>query len=171
VFWTQYIKLGRQFLKLGSSETSSPEAAHLQKQSDLTIDHLSNSQQGYIMAISVMSLQSTLQSFVNQTPDIQGAVLVSLDGLPLASYLPTAMDEERVSAMSATMLSLGERIGKELGRGDADRLFVEGDQGYAVLTACGSEAVLLVLAASGVKQGLLMLEIKRITAEIKAALS
>ena len=123
------------------------------------------------MAVSMMSLQSSLQSFVSQTPDIQGAALVSPDGLPLASHLPGQMDEDRVSAMSATMLSLGERIGRELSRGTVDRLFVEGSDGYGVLMACGDDAVLLVLASSSVKQGVLMLEIKRLVSDLRSALS
>jgi predicted regulator of Ras-like GTPase activity (Roadblock/LC7/MglB family) len=81
------------------------------------------------------------------------------------------MDEERVAAMSAAMLSLGERIGTELVRGTIDRLYVEGDKGYGILTSCGEEAVLLVLASKAAKQGLLMLEIKRVTSDLKAALA
>ena len=80
------------------------------------------------------------------------------------------MDDEKVSAMSAAMLSLGERIGNELSRGSIDRIYVEGDQGYGVLTNCGEDAVLLVLANQSAKQGLLMLEIKRLTEELKLVL-
>ena len=47
-----------------------------------------------------------LQNFVSGTADVQGAALVSHDGLPLASSLPGTMDEERTSAMSAAMLPL-----------------------------------------------------------------
>jgi hypothetical protein len=80
------------------------------------------------------------------------------------------MDEERVSAMSAAMLSLGERIGKELLGGETDRIYVEGDEGYSILTSCGEEAMFLVLASKAAKQGLLMLEIKRTLADLKPAL-
>ncbi|WP_434687770.1 roadblock/LC7 domain-containing protein [Pseudanabaena minima] len=123
------------------------------------------------MGINVAKLESILQNLVTSTSDVQGAALVSPDGLPLASTLPSGMDEERVSAMSAAMLSLGERIGNELARGVIDRLYVEGDKGYGILTSCGEEAVLLVLASKAAKQGLLMLEIKRVTGELKAALA
>ncbi|MBE9181207.1 roadblock/LC7 domain-containing protein [Oculatella sp. LEGE 06141] len=123
------------------------------------------------MAINLMSLELILQSFVSQTADIQGAALVSLDGLTLATSLPSSMDEERVAAMSAAMLSLGERICQELARGTIDRLFVEGNQGYAVLMGFSEDAVLLVLASSSVKQGLMMLEIKRLIAELKSTLN
>ncbi|MDJ0536831.1 MAG: roadblock/LC7 domain-containing protein, partial [Xenococcaceae cyanobacterium MO_207.B15] len=46
-----------------------------------------------------------IQKFVAATPDIQGAALVTPDGLSLTSVLPTNMDEERTAAMSAAMLS------------------------------------------------------------------
>jgi predicted regulator of Ras-like GTPase activity (Roadblock/LC7/MglB family) len=122
------------------------------------------------VAINIEKLSLVLQNFVSGTSDVQGAALVTPDGLPLASTLPGAMDEERVSAMSAAMLSLGERIGQELARGAIERIFVEGDKGYGILTSCGDDAVLLVLADQKAKQGILMLEIKRIVSEIKQIL-
>lgn len=122
------------------------------------------------MPINAAKIDSILQNFVSGTSDIQGATLVTPDGLSLATVLPSAMDDEKVSAMSAAMLSLGERIGSELSRGSVDRIYVEGDKGYGVLTNCGEDAVLLVLASQSAKQGLLMLEIKRITEELKLVL-
>jgi hypothetical protein len=80
------------------------------------------------------------------------------------------MDEERVSAMSAAMLSLGDRIGQELARGGIDRIYVEGEKGFSILTSCGEDAVFLVLANKAAKQGVLMLEIKRALTELKTAL-
>jgi uncharacterized protein len=121
--------------------------------------------------INISALQNGLQSFVSGSPDIQGAALVSPDGLALASVLPVAMDEERTAAMSASMLSLGERIGRELARGSIDRIVVEGDKGYGVLVGCGKDAVLLVLASSSVKQGILFLEIKRAVARLTPLLA
>lgn len=122
------------------------------------------------MAINLESLNTILQDFVSGTNDVQGAALVTPDGLPLTAILPGGMDEERVSAMSAAMLSLGERIGSELSRGIMDRIYVEGDSGYGILTSCGDDAVFLVLANQSAKQGLLMLEIKRAVTELKTRL-
>ncbi|HEY9623414.1 MAG TPA: roadblock/LC7 domain-containing protein [Crinalium sp.] len=122
------------------------------------------------MAINTEKLSVILQNFVTATSDVQGAALVTPDGLPLAASLPAGMDDERVSAMSAAMLSLGERIGGELARGSIDRIYVEGTQGYAVLTSCGEDAVFLVLANAAAKQGILMLEIKRTVSELKLLL-
>jgi predicted regulator of Ras-like GTPase activity (Roadblock/LC7/MglB family) len=119
------------------------------------------------MAINTEKISHVLQNFVTTTSDVQGAAMVTPDGLPLAASLPNSMDDERVSAMSAAMLSLGERIGKELARGEIDRIYVEGDEGFSILTSCGEEAVFLVLASKAAKQGVLMLEIKRTLSELK----
>lgn len=119
------------------------------------------------MGMNAAKIGNILQNFVTGTADIQGATLVTPDGLTLAASLPGGMDDERVSAMSAAMLSLGERIGAELSRGSIDRIFVEGNKGYGILLSCGADAVLLVLASEAAKQGMLMLEIKRLLAELK----
>jgi uncharacterized protein len=123
------------------------------------------------MAIDFAKLNAVLQNFVSGTPDIQGAAVVTPDGLPLASSLASSLDEERVAAMSAAMLSLGERIGAELSRGTIDRISVEGTDGYGILTNCGEDAVFLVLANKSAKQGVLMLEIKQAVAQVKGAMS
>ncbi len=123
------------------------------------------------MAINSEKLGHILQNFVSTTSDVQGAAMVTPDGLPLASALPGGMDDERVSAMSAAMLSLGDRIGRELVRGEIDRIYVEGEEGFSILTSCGEDAVFLVLAGKAAKQGVLMLEIKRALAALKPALS
>ncbi|HEY9603146.1 MAG TPA: roadblock/LC7 domain-containing protein [Allocoleopsis sp.] len=122
------------------------------------------------MTINTEKLSHILQNFVSTTTNVQGAAMVTTDGLPLASSLPGGMDEERVSAMSAAMLSLGERIGRELDRGEMDRIYMHGDQGFSILTSCGVDAVFLVLADHEAKQGVLMLEIKRVLNELKLIL-
>ena len=122
------------------------------------------------MVMNVQKIQTTLQDLVGNGPDIQGAALVTLDGLPLVSTLPSDMDEERVSAMAAAMLSIGERIGGELQRGDVGRVFVEGNQGYCTLASCGEDAVLLVLASTAAKQGLINLSIKQTVTELRTVI-
>jgi len=98
------------------------------------------------------------------SPDIQASAVVSVDGLIIASALPGSVEEDRVSAMSAAMLSLGERISIELSRGDLDQVYIRGDNGYVMLTSVGNDAVLTVMANVNAKLGLIFLDIKR-TAE------
>ena len=93
--------------------------------------------------------------------EFEGSAVVSVDGLIMASSLPAGVEEDRVSAMSAAMLSLGERIATELGRGILDQVFIHGKNGYVVLMSVGEDAVLTVLAREQAKLGLIMLDMRR----------
>ena len=102
-----------------------------------------------------------LKDLQASTPDVEASAIVSVDGLIMASALPPDVEEDRVSAMSAAMLSLGERIAGELGRGVLDQVYVRGAHGYVILTAVGEEAVLTVLARKDAKLGLVFLDMRR----------
>lgn len=121
--------------------------------------------------IKASALEDRLQKFVRKTPEVQGAILVSPDGLPISSVLPTVLDEERTAAMSAAMLSLGEQIAKDLARGAIERILVEGEKGCSILVGCGEEVVLLILASKESKQGILFLAIKRLVDDLKSLLA
>jgi hypothetical protein len=104
---------------------------------------------------------SRLRDLQASTPDIEASAVVSVDGLIMASALPADVEEDRVSAMSAAMLSLGERIAGELGRGMLEQVYIRGTQGYVFLSAVGEEAVLTVLARKDAKLGLIFLDMRR----------
>lgn len=95
------------------------------------------------------------------SPDIEAAAIVSIDGLTIASVLPQGIEEDRVSAMSAAMLSLGERIANELGRSTLEQIYIKGKMGFVVLMSVGNDAVLTVLAREQAKLGLIFLDIRR----------
>jgi len=95
------------------------------------------------------------------TPEVEASAVVSVDGLTIASSLPASFEEDRVSAMSAAMLSLGERIANELGRGALDQVYVKGDDGYVILMSVGEEAVLTTLVREGARLGLIFLDMRR----------
>lgn len=104
---------------------------------------------------------SRLRDLQASTPDIEASAVVSVDGLIMASALPADVEEDRVSAMSAAMLSLGERIASELGRGALEQVYIRGTGGYVFLSAVGEEAVLTVLARKDAKLGLVFLDMRR----------
>ena len=111
-----------------------------------------------------------LRDLQASTSDVEASAVVSVDGLIMASALPAAVEEDRVSAMSAAMLSLGERIAGELRRGVLDEVYVKGNQGYVLLTAVGQEAVLTVLARQGAKLGLIFLDMRRAAEDLAVLL-
>jgi len=115
-------------------------------------------------------LVARLHALQADLPEIQGAAIVSPDGLAIASVLAPPIEEDRVAAMSAAMVSLGERIAKELGRGTMDQVYVRGSDGYALLTAAGPQAMLTVMASGEVRLGLLLLELRKAVADLQGLL-
>lgn len=107
-----------------------------------------------------------LRDLQASSPDVEASAVVSVDGLTMASALPSSVEEDRVSAMSAAMLSLGERISSELGRGTLDQVYIKGETGYVILMAVGEEAVLTVLAHQQAKLGLLFLDMRRAAVDL-----
>ena len=109
---------------------------------------------------------SELRDLQINTPDIEASAVVSVDGLIMASSLPAGSEEDRVSAMSAAMQSLGERIASELGRGYLEQVYIRGENGFVILMAIGEEAVLTVLARRQAKLGLVFLDMRRCVEEL-----
>lgn len=101
-----------------------------------------------------------LRELQASSPDIEASAVVSVDGLSIASALPQGVEEDRVSDMSAAMLSLGERIESELGRGSLEQVYIKGLKGYVVLMSIGDKAVLTALAREPAKLGLIFLDMR-----------
>ena len=111
-------------------------------------------------------LVKRLRELQTNTTDVEASAVVSVDGLIIASSLPGGVEEDRVSAMSAAMLSVGERIAGELGRGGLHEVYIHGSSGYVLLTSAGVEAVLTVLAREQARLGLILLEMRRAAEDI-----
>ncbi|GJQ53058.1 MAG: hypothetical protein HKUEN02_19050 [Anaerolineaceae bacterium] len=107
-----------------------------------------------------------LRNMQAAAPDIEASAVVSVDGLIMASALQQGVEEDRVSAMSAAMLSLGERISTELGRAGLEQVYIKGDAGSIVLTSIGEEAVLTAMARQDAKLGMIFLEMRRAAEDI-----
>ena len=119
------------------------------------------------MAISrTDKMSERLRNLQASSPDVEASAVISVDGLTIASALPESVEGDRVAAMSAAMLSLGERISGELGRGILDQVYIRGENGFMILMAVGDEAVLTVLAHKQAKLGLLFLDMRRVTKDL-----
>jgi predicted regulator of Ras-like GTPase activity (Roadblock/LC7/MglB family) len=108
-----------------------------------------------------------LQELIKNT-GLEGASLVSADGLPISSVLKPGMEEDRIAAMSAAILSLGERVSEELAKGTLEQITIKGHDGYVILTGVGADAVMVVLADNNAKLGLLLMEIKKAQERLRA---
>ena len=111
-------------------------------------------------------LATVLDSFLEVSAEAEAAAVVSADGLPMASALPPHVEEDRLAAMSAALLTLGERAAEGLGRGELGQVFIEGQDGYVVLMAAGPDAVLVVITSKRAKIGLALFEMRRAASQI-----
>ncbi|MEE9425217.1 MAG: roadblock/LC7 domain-containing protein [Methylococcales bacterium] len=111
-------------------------------------------------------LTSILTGLNGSSVDIESSALISIDGLMIAAVLPQGMDEDRVGAMSAAMLSLGNRTAQELARGKLEQVLVKGDKGYVLMMQAGEDVVLTVLARPQSKLGLIFKDVKRAVVSI-----
>lgn len=117
------------------------------------------------------ALSSTLRSLRTNSPEIEASAVVSEDGLIIASALPENVEETRVAAMSAAVLSIGMRAVTELRKGKLEQLIVKGHDGYLVLSQAGPHAVLLALTSKDAKLGLVFFEMARAGSQVQAILS
>lgn len=115
-------------------------------------------------------LAAVLDGLIAEDSTVHAAALVSLDGLTMASALPDGMEPDRVGAMSAAILGLGERAAAELGRGRLEQVIIEGDDGYVILLAAGSYAVLTTVADGSAKLGLVLYEMRAAADRVAAVL-
>ncbi len=114
---------------------------------------------------------SILSELNGTSPDIEASAVISMDGLTIGAVLPQSLDEDKMGAMSAAMLSLGDRTADELTRGNLEQILIKGDHGYVVMTQAGKEAVVTVLAKPKAKLGLVFLDVKRAADDIAKLLN
>jgi len=129
----------------------------------------------YSSQYGMESINAELMECINElrfrSIGIVDVAIVSLEGLPLVSLVLEKVEETRFAAMTAAMLSLGERVSTELNKGLLKKIFVEGEHGYIISMQAGENAVLTVSATMDTKLGLLFLDMQRATDKIAKILS
>ena len=114
------------------------------------------------------TLEGVLNELQGSIPEIEACAIVSVEGLPITSALPTDVDEAKVAAMTAAMLTLGEKASMELGKGELKQVIIEGNDGWLLVIQAGLNACLTVSTTKQAKLGLLFLDMKRAADKIGA---
>ena len=105
-------------------------------------------------------IRQVLRGLIKSSPYVRAAAVVRLSGLTIAAVMPHYVEQDRVSAMSAVMLLLGERITAAMRSGELGKIYVQGETGHIVLMAISDDAVLSVTADQDVPLGLVFLEME-----------
>ena len=102
-----------------------------------------------------------LKKLLVKNPEAKAAAIISPEGLPIASALPKSVDETKISAMTATLLSLSERAIIDMRKGDFHQLHIKGSEGNLIVMQAGLNAVLTVSTTNDIKLGLILLDCRR----------
>lgn len=119
----------------------------------------------------IEELNNVLSNLQASSSDIEASAIISEDGLIIASLLPQTVDEARVAAMSAAILSIGARTVSELKRGTLERIFVGGNEGFIIIMHAGPHAALVSMTRKDAKLGFIFLEISRASEKVKTILT
>jgi hypothetical protein len=108
-----------------------------------------------------VSKQEDLARVINEMrrsiPELFGAMIASVDGLPIAHDFPEG-ESERLAAMAATALGLGKRITERTNLGDLHETVVRGDRGYLVVYSAGPNGILVISGPITSNLGLMRIE-------------
>ncbi len=96
------------------------------------------------MISSSPEIEKILESLTETVEEIEAAVVVGIDGLPIAAKLPEEYDETLLAAMSAALLTVGERAASDLEKGALHQVYAQGGSGAVIMVAVGSDSVLMV---------------------------
>ncbi len=112
------------------------------------------------------TLESVLNELQGSIPEIDACAIVSVEGLPIVSALPNDVDEAKVAAMTAAMLTLGEKAAMELGKGALEQVNIKGEHGWLLAIQAGLNACLTVSTTDQAKLGLVFLDMRRAAEKI-----
>ncbi|MFQ5831440.1 MAG: roadblock/LC7 domain-containing protein [Candidatus Thorarchaeota archaeon] len=107
------------------------------------------------------TLEGVLNELQGSIPEVEACAIVSVEGLPIVSALPTDVDEAKVAAMTAAMLTIGEKAAIELGKGNLEQVNIKGVDGWLLVIQAGLNACLTVSTTATAKLGMVFLEMKR----------
>ncbi len=112
------------------------------------------------------ALKNHIETLRNAIPELQGVLLASNEGLPIAHSLSGTSDPNRIAAMAAAASSLGRRIADSMNMATLGEVSIQGDEGAMFVYSAGAKAVLAVLGAQGSNAGLIHLESRQTAKDI-----
>ena len=112
-------------------------------------------------SFDVDKLRDVLRGIASQTADIEGAALVSYDGIMIANALQRDSPAEIVAAITATLLNLGKMSVDVLQLGGLDQVFIKCQDGYIVIGRAGDSNVVTIMAKRDAKLGILINEMNK----------
>jgi len=111
-------------------------------------------------------IEQILAGITRQSANIQAAVLITRDGLPLVACLKDDVDPGTLGAVSASLLSLAKRNLQDMKKGILQQVIIQGSGGFILLVGVGENAVLSISSELDSGLGILLREVRKAAEQI-----
>lgn len=124
------------------------------------------------MTTAPAGLDWLVDSLTQRTPDIAHAILVSADGMPMASSVDFPPDRaDQLSAIASGLTSLTQGAARCFAAGNVQQMVIEMDGGYLVLMSVGEGSSLAALAAPDCDLGQVGYQMQLLISRVATALT
>lgn len=115
-------------------------------------------------------LKDVLEELTLHNPDILSALVVSREGLNVASGIPH-LDDDSIALIASDLIDVAEKYCDRLDQGKLNRVLLEGGERTTVIVNAGRHAVLAVLTPASTKLGLIALSVRQAADKISMIFS
>ena len=107
---------------------------------------------------------------LEQRADLYACAFITRDGIRLATSAEAREDADTLSAVTAAVLSLGQKATEMLNHGDLEELIIRGTEGYSVVRRIGEDHLLVAAGFNLNRLGLGVNLIRNASIQIDRAL-
>jgi len=108
-----------------------------------------------------------LQSLHDNIEGVKSSAVVSAEGLIIQAILEEDISDIRLAAMTATILSVSERVLVELKSGTLDVCILQGNEGNFAIMEAGEELIICVCLDFEARMDICFIELRKVCEQIK----
>ena len=106
-------------------------------------------------------LEEILKGYVEKNPDLRAAVVITPEGLPLASTVQDPGEEEELAASTGLTLTLAERASEIMNGGQPKEIILKGENAYQLFFPINGGGGISIFANPEAKLGILLYELRK----------
>jgi predicted regulator of Ras-like GTPase activity (Roadblock/LC7/MglB family) len=115
-------------------------------------------------------LEGQYDALFDAVPGLYGVLFATADGNPVSARLKEGMERDRLSAMSSSLVALGETLAKAAEQQDSEYAIVQSGDGYIVSLRIGKRLLLSAFARKDTNIGMLLSSCRNTAEKVSAKL-
>ena len=105
-------------------------------------------------------LQAKVREIIDEATElaagIKAWILLSKEGLPIASAMAEGLEEAEIAAMSASILGVADLAAERMDQGLLEEVLLTNEKGLVIMKSAGEKAILVLAASKKLKPGMLV---------------